>query len=273
MGIVNQLEGNENGRIMGRKIKTGFHYYSIETDRYQDMRIKRLKKEHGCNGIAVYDKILCEIYRVEGSFIEWDESTVFDVAEYFGLKETQVNEIVNYCCYVGLFDRGLLASERVLTSSSIQLRFIQWSKLAQRKNPFIPERIRIINEEKEKIPEEIGKLHEEIPQSKEKESKEKEMLSLPWDSPEFLELWEIWKKYKKYEHKFSFKSILSEQAQLKKLLELSGGAESIAKKIILQSIENGWKGFFELKNGTKNNQSERTGKWANHFAGRDSQGY
>ncbi|MCW3466532.1 DUF4373 domain-containing protein [Chitinophaga nivalis] len=154
-------------------IKTGFHYYSIETDRYQDIKIKRLKKECGCNGLAVYDYILCEIYRVKGCFISWDESTAFDVAEYLGLKESQVNEIVNYCCHVGLFNKELLASERVLTSSSIQLRFVDWSKKAKRANYIIPEDLLILPEYSSKLPEECGKLKEESQQSKVKESKEK----------------------------------------------------------------------------------------------------
>ena len=74
--------------------KSGFDFYRVDTDRYQDIRIKKLKKHHGCSGIAVYDYVLCEIYRVRGCFMEWDESTAFDVAEYFGLKENTVNEIM-----------------------------------------------------------------------------------------------------------------------------------------------------------------------------------
>ena len=84
--------------------KTGFDYYNVDTNRYQDMRIKRLKKDFGCDGIAVYDYILCEIYRVRGCFVEWDENTAFDVADYFGIKESLVNEIVNYCCAAGRID-------------------------------------------------------------------------------------------------------------------------------------------------------------------------
>jgi len=64
--------------------KTGFDYYNVDTNRYQDMKIKRLKKSFGCNGVSVYDYILCEIYRVRGCFVEWDENTAFDVADYFG---------------------------------------------------------------------------------------------------------------------------------------------------------------------------------------------
>ena len=104
--------------------KTGLLYYNVDTDRFQDLRIKRLKKDMGCDGYAVYEYILNEIYRVRGCFLVWDESTAFDVAEYWGLKETKVNEIVRYCCAVGLFNKALLSNGSVLTSPSIQSRYV-----------------------------------------------------------------------------------------------------------------------------------------------------
>ncbi|NDV77877.1 DUF4373 domain-containing protein [Dysgonomonas sp. 511] len=156
--------------------KTGLIYYNVDTNRYQDRRIKRLKKDFKCDGIAVYDYILCEIYRVEGCFLVWDEDTAFDVSEYFGLKENTVNEIVKYCGAVGLFDKALL-SRGIITSLSIQRRYLEMCKRAKRANAEIPEDI-CIQEEQEKTPEEIQKLPEvlpntpeDIPQSKVKKSK------------------------------------------------------------------------------------------------------
>lgn len=153
--------------------KQGFSYYNVDTDRYQDIRIKRLKKDFGCSGISVYDYILCEIYRVRGCFIAWDESTAFDVAEYFGLKETLVNEIVNYCCVVGLFDRELLISERVLTSLSIQTRFIEMNKRAKRNDFKIPEEYAILPEESIKLPEESKETHAVCRKVKKRKGKER----------------------------------------------------------------------------------------------------
>ncbi|MFB6456536.1 DUF4373 domain-containing protein [Chitinophaga sp. Hz27] len=155
-----------------KAITKGFAYWSVQTDRYMDIRIKRLKKDFKCDGIAVYDYLLNEIYRVKGCYLEWDESTAFDVAEYFGLKETTVKEIVNYCCAVGLFSKELLTSERVLTSKSIQERYISWSIKARRTNIIIPEEILIIREELPKLHEETHNLYEDF--DKEKKSKETE---------------------------------------------------------------------------------------------------
>lgn len=126
--------------------KTGLSYYSVDTDRYMDIRIKRLKKDHGCRGLAVYDYLLCEVYRVRGCFAAWDESTAFDVAEYLGLKESNVSEIVKYCGAVGLFDKELL-SRGIITSASIQRRYLEMCSRARRKEIKIPEECRILTEE------------------------------------------------------------------------------------------------------------------------------
>lgn len=155
--------------------KTGFPYYRAETDRFQDIRIKRLKKEFKSTGYAVYSFILNEIYRVKGCFLEWDESTAFDVSEYWDLKESQVNEIVKYCCAIGLFDKGLFTNGRVITSRAIQMRYIEMSRLAKRVNYEIPKEICLIPEEMPKLPEEIRnppEVSDKVKYSKEKNRKE-----------------------------------------------------------------------------------------------------
>ena len=139
--------------------KQGLAYYNVDTDRYSDRRIKRLKKAFGGVGIAVYDYILCEVYRDKGCGLEWDDDTAFDVADYFGLKETLVNEIVKYCGAVGLFDATLL-SGGIITSKSIQRRYLEMMSRAKRTGVNIPEEWRINSEE-------CGNYSEETPQNTE----------------------------------------------------------------------------------------------------------
>ena len=88
----------------------------------------------------------------------------------------------------------------------------------------------------------------EIEDEIKKEKEKKEKLIFPFESSEFLKLWETWKNYKKTEFNFTYKSIQSEQAALMEVYNLSGGDEPTANKIILQSMSNKWKGFFEIKN-------------------------
>ena len=140
--------------------KTGLNYYNVDTDRYMDIRIRRLVKDHGCRGLAVYDYLLCEVYRVHGCFVVWDEETAFNVAEYLGLKESNVLEIVRYCGAVGLFDKELL-SRGIITSASIQRRYLEMCNRSKRKFAEIPEECRIIPEEPPKTPEVCGKRKKE----------------------------------------------------------------------------------------------------------------
>lgn len=186
--------------------KTGLLYYNVDTDRFQDLRIKRLKKDMGCDGYAVYEYILNEIYRVRGCFLVWDESTAFDVAEYWGLKETKVNEIVRYCCAVGLFSKALLSNGSVLTSPSIQSRYVNMCIKARRKEIIIPEEYNILPEECRKMLEECRKIPEEyrkVKNNKEKKSstvvEDKEKPSSPSSRPatidgeiEALKAEEVW---------------------------------------------------------------------------------
>lgn len=88
--------------------------------------------------------------------------------------------------------------------------------------------------------------------SKDKISKDKRggEVEFPYDSEIFEQLWQLWKKYKKEEHKFRYKSKVSEQAALKQLAKLAKD-EAEALAIIEQSIQNGWKGFFALKPADK----------------------
>lgn len=132
--------------------KTGLNYYNVDTDRYMDIRIRRLVKDHGCRGLAVYDYLLCEVYRVQGCFVVWNEVTAFNVVEYLGLKESNVLEIVRYCGAVGLFDKELL-SRGIITSASIQRRYLEMCNRSKRKIAEIPEECRIIPEESPETPE------------------------------------------------------------------------------------------------------------------------
>ena len=162
-------------------IKTGLSYYKSDTDRYQDIKIKRLKRSFSGNGIAVYDYILNEVYRVQGCFLEWDENTAFDVAEYFGLKENLVDKIVKYCASVGLFDKELLC-RGIITSRSIQERYLQACLQAKRKNVTIPAEIRL-TEESENTPEESENTPEVCDKEKKRKVKESKVKESKYTLP------------------------------------------------------------------------------------------
>jgi hypothetical protein len=86
------------------------------------------------------------------------------------------------------------------------------------------------------------------------------VIMLPFDSDIFFDVWCNWKEYQSKEFKFSYKSNISEQAALKKLFNISEQNEDTAIKIITQSIESTWKGFFKIKLEHNGKQTSETGK-------------
>lgn len=163
--------------------KNGLSYYNIDTDIFQDIKVRRLLKAFAAKGFLIYMYILTEIYRDKGCFIEWDESTAFNVSDILNVSENLVTEVVDYCCEVGLFDKELLTNESILTSKSIQNRWEKIAKDARRKIKRVDQinpKFSITHEETKKTPtftpfthEETKKTHEETQQSKVKESKVK----------------------------------------------------------------------------------------------------
>lgn len=117
--------------------KNGFSYYKAETDRFQDIKIKRLKKKYGCDGYAVYQYALNEIYRVEGAYIRWTEDQLFDCADYWDMNEARVKEIIGYCAEVCLFDPVMWKTQCILTSRAIQSRYLDICKISKKKS-YIP---------------------------------------------------------------------------------------------------------------------------------------
>lgn len=77
------------------------------------------------------------------------------------------------------------------------------------------------------------------------------MIDLPFNTSEFAEAWSDWIEYKEQEFKFRYKSHHSLRAALKKLKRLSNDNEQTAIEIIEESMANGWKGLFKLKDEEK----------------------
>lgn len=107
------------------------------------------------------------------------------------------------------------------------------------------------------------KIREEKKRKEKIREDNKRDIVFPFDGVEFMNLWEQWKQYKSKEHNFKYKSIQSEQAGLNKLANLSNGNEQKAIQIIVQSLENGWKGLFDVKqsNNQNNGDTEISADW------------
>ena len=152
---------------MARPNKKGLDFYRCNTNQYQDSKIKRLIFKYKSDGIAVWDFILNEIYRIEGSFISFDENLVFLTADSLRITEELVKYIINYCIEINLFSKEIVEKTGFLTSISIQQFYKEAAIVSKRKVVNIPELIQLIQEEtkiKQENKEETILKVEEMPQ-------------------------------------------------------------------------------------------------------------
>lgn len=85
-----------------------------------------------------------------------------------------------------------------------------------------------------------------------KKKNQKKEIELNFENIE-KKMWEIWINYKKNQFKFTYKTPASEQIAINQLIKLSENDNLTAKKIIEQSIANGWKGLFALQQSKNQN--------------------
>jgi hypothetical protein len=217
-------------------------YFSHDYDARNDEKMMDLMAEHGWEGYGLFWGIIELLYQNDGIMqphykriafaLHTNEELIKSIVENFKLFEYTENEFFSNSVLSRLKERDK-KSESARKSANSRWKNANAKRAQSDGNA--------IKESKVK----------EIKESKVKESKEKKEVVFPFDSEQFKEYWLYWKEYKKKEHKFSYKSEISEQAALKKLSELAGGNHDTAIKIIVQSIENGWQGLFELKTSNK----------------------
>ena len=117
---------------MARPKKQGLDYFTNDVNFYQDIKIRKLIRHKGIQAVSVYHILLCQIY-ASGYYLQWDEDLPFIVSEISGLEEDTIQDIITYCTTVGLFDKAVFEEHHVLTSYSIQERYITFCTVAKRK--------------------------------------------------------------------------------------------------------------------------------------------
>ncbi len=96
--------------------------------------------------------------------------------------------------------------------------------------------------EKKVLEDDSDKISEE--QERKKVAPKKESLEMP---EEFFPIWEDWIDYRKARKLKPYAATKYEQIAVNKLLELSNKDPTTAKKILEQTYQNNYQGFFELK--------------------------
>ena len=224
-------------------------YFSHDYNCRNDEKIKFLIRKHGMLGYGVFWAIIEDLYNNANALRTDCDGISYDLRVH--------SEVVQSV----LHDFGLFVFEgENFGSMSVQKRIDERDSKSKKASQNARKRwVSNVNDANAMPP------HSERNAIKERKGKEikeiKEIIELPFVSKEFEKIWFDWKDYKEKQFKFTYRTTQSELATLQELKNLSNGQEDQAIKIINQSMANGWKGLFNLKEdakGTSNNQRKLT---------------
>lgn len=162
---------------MSRPKVTSLSYYNIETDTFQNRKMRRLINRFGGDGFLIYSYLRNEIYRDKGFYMLWDENSSFDVSDFIKQDENLIEEVVKFCCEIGLFNKELFEKQNVLTSKNIQKFWVEVSKKAKRSCCDVNVEYSLLTEETTPNKEETILKEEETQKNKEESTQRKEKKS------------------------------------------------------------------------------------------------
>lgn len=126
---------------MARPRKLGLDYFPMDTDVFSNRKIRVLQARLGAEAVLFYLRLLCEIYDGNGYFLVCDPEFLAITADDIRVKEQTACEMLDQMAALGLFDRTLYESRKVLTSTGIQRRYQEAKRTAGSKKsiPVDPE--------------------------------------------------------------------------------------------------------------------------------------
>lgn len=212
-------------------------WFKHQSDANMNAKLQEIIFDHGIEGYGLYwycIELVAQNVSSENLTFELKHDARI-IARNIGLSANRVEEIMRAFIENDLFS----ASEGR----------IQCLKLAKRADDFTAKAIRrssnknLINQSVGVSPSESDKvpLEEEVRSKKKEEKKE-----IKYPDQLNKAAWIEWLSYKS-EIKSKYKTERGEMAKVNELIKMSGGCKDIQQRIIHQSIDNEWKGLFELK--------------------------
>jgi len=110
---------------MARLEKIGLNYFSHDVEMSADPKIKYLKAKFKLIGYAVYNKLLEEVYKEKGYYLEINDRYIFLFADENGIDVDILKSIIDACLDENLFDKKLFAKYKIITSKRIQQNYIK----------------------------------------------------------------------------------------------------------------------------------------------------
>lgn len=120
---------------MGRPVKTGLNYFSMDVDIFFDEKIEFVSAKYGLAGEAIVFRLLTKIYR-NSYYLPWDEDVLILFSSKLigeNAKET-VDGVVKELLKRDFFSEEIFNTCGVLTSHGIQKRYLKACEDCKRKN-------------------------------------------------------------------------------------------------------------------------------------------
>lgn len=112
---------------MSRPRKEGLLYFPFDVSFFSDKKIKILKSRYGSDGLTLYIYLLCEIYK-NGYYLKMDDDYEYIISDDLSMDSNKVKQVLNFLLERSLFEFTLFQSDKVLTSTGIQNRFMEAMK-------------------------------------------------------------------------------------------------------------------------------------------------
>lgn len=118
--------------MAGRNIKEGLDYFRLDVNYGTDDEVGLIDTEFGPAGYRIITKLLQRIYGRKGYYIDWSEKRRILFASSLKEKGSLVDEVVARSIKWGLFDETVFNKFGVLTSTDIQLAYLDAAKRRDR---------------------------------------------------------------------------------------------------------------------------------------------
>ena len=141
---------------MARPTKQGLDYFPFDVGFFGDQKVRILKARYGADGIAVYVKLLCDVYK-EGYFLPVDDwaDYVFVMSDEIGATVDKVEQIITFLrnrAMIRIYRESELTGyewDAVITSHGIQKRYAEALKSRKKGIEEIKRGFWLLSEEEE----------------------------------------------------------------------------------------------------------------------------
>lgn len=114
--------------MAGRPHKQGLDFFSFDVDFFEDEKIEDLDEIYPDRGPGFFQRLLCFIYR-RSNYVEWNESSIRKFRKaYSKYSHEEIDQYLTACFDLKLFNYSLYHKYQVLTSASIQERYLYMTR-------------------------------------------------------------------------------------------------------------------------------------------------